>query len=228
MERRADVREPIRLRVTFKSFRALLSEYTTSISRGGCTLKLPTSLPPDTVFNFELTVEGRETRSIEIEGRVVHSTPRAGGGFDVGITYVPISTPRRVATTRFLDEVFSEKLAKRSHARVPVNIVAEEEGGEGRYLIRDLSRGGMGLRLGAHQPLPEGIALGREVKITVIHDGDQPFLLDGVVVRLDVPASASGRAGIGLQFRNLTEANARLVDALLYLHRPQLVQLRFL
>lgn len=227
MERRSEVREPIRLKVTFKSLRALLSEYTTSVSKGGCTIRSPNAIDPETVFIFALTAEGRERKSIEIEGRVTHSTARTDGGFDVGISYVSASSPRRVATTRFLDEVFAEKLAKRHHARVPVNLIAEDAERPLRYLVRDLSRGGMGLKLAVDRELPATLALGQRVQVSVIHDGDIPFVFFAVIVRLEPGTAQKKQPSIGVHFVDLDEANSRVIDALLYLHRPQLIQLKF-
>lgn len=222
------MREPIRLKVTFKSLRALLSEYTTSVSKGGCTIRTQSAIEPGSVFIFALTAEGRERRSIEIEGRVQHSTPRSDGGFDVGISYVSASSPRRVATTRFLDEVFAEKLAKRHHARVPVNLIAEDADRPLRYLIRDLSRGGMGLKLAVDRELPADVCLGQRVQVSILHDGDLPFIFFGTIVRLEGGSATKKQPSIGLRFINLDEANSRMIDALLYLHRPRVVQLKFL
>lgn len=215
-------RQPIRLRVTYKTARALLTEYTTSVSRGGCTIKSRAALETGATFIFELTAEGMERRCLEIEGKVVHATPRPDGEFDLGIQYLALSSPRRVAMTRFLDHVFAEQLAKRNHARVPVNILADDADDETRYLIRDLSRGGMGVRLsGSKQP-----TIGARVDVVVVLDGDIPFELSAEVVRVD-PGSDKRPPSVGLRFQELTEAQDRLIHALLYLHRPQLVQLRF-
>jgi c-di-GMP-binding flagellar brake protein YcgR len=228
MERRSEIRQPIRLRVTFKSVHALVSEYTTSVSKGGCTIRAPVAVPPDTVFMMELSLEGQPRRSLEIEGRVVHATPRKDKGFDIGISYVSASPPRRVATTRFLDQVFAEQLANRKHSRVPVNLIAEDSSSSAvHFLVRDLSRGGMGLKLPAEKSLSTDIEEGQAVEITVWHDGDEPFVFDSTIVRLDRGAPPKKPASIGLRFVKLSEANQRLVDALLYLHRPQAILLRF-
>ncbi len=228
MERRSELRQPIRLRATFKSVRALISEFTTSVTKGGCSIRSATEVPVGSVFVLELASEGRVNRSIEVEGRVIHCTVRADGAFDVGIHYVASSSPRRVAMTRFMDEVLAEQLARRSHARVPVNLIAQDVyEPEIRYLVRDLSRGGLGLKVPSERTLPPGLALGHQAVITVRHDGDTPFVLDGTVVRL-VPGDPPRRqASIGIRFDDLSEANGRLVDALLYLHRPELILIRF-
>jgi c-di-GMP-binding flagellar brake protein YcgR len=226
-QQRASERQPIRLRVKYSNARALLSEYTTSLSRGGCSIRTGAVLPPDAVFVFELTVEGRETRCIEVEGRVAHSTPRRDGGYDVGIEYVSLSSPRRVAMTRFLDQVFAEQLANRQHARVPVNLVAEDAEDGSRYLLRDMSHGGVGVRLAEGRALPEGVWVGQQVEVIIVLDGDEPFVLPTNVVRLEDVTPTRKQAAIGLKFTELDEASQRVVLALLYLHRPQLIQLRF-
>lgn len=228
MERRADLRQPIRLKVSFKSVHALVSEYTTSVSKGGCTIRSPVAVTPDTVFMMELSLEGQTRRTLEIEGRVIHSTPRKDAGFDIGISYASASPPRRVATTRFLDQVFAEQLANRKHSRVPVNLIAEDaENAQLHFLIRDLSRGGMGLKLPAEKTLAGTVVEGQCVEVTIWHDGDEPFVFDSTVVRLDRGAPPGKPASIGLSFVKLSEANQRLIDALLYLHRPQAILLRF-
>ncbi len=228
MDRRDDLRQPIRLRATFKSVRSLISEYTTSVSKGGCTLPSKKPLEPGQIFILELATEGQSRKSLEIEGRVVHSTERKGGGFDIGIQYVAVSTPRRVAMTRFLDQVFAEQLAARSHARVPVNLVAQDADDPSfHYLIRDLSRGGMGLRLAVERPLPSTLRQGASVGIVIKHDGETPFELKATIARLEAGAGPKRQPTIGLRFEPLNDANQRVVDALLYLHRPRLVLLRF-
>lgn len=228
MERRSEVREPIRLRVSFKTVWALISEYTTSISRAGCSIRSAQTVEPGQVFLLELSLEGRARNAITVEGRVVHCTARKDGGFDVGIQYVSASTPRRVATSRFLDEVFAEHLANRKHARVPVNLIAEDADDGTKYLVRDLSRGGLGLRLPMERSLPRERALDQRVELVVLHDGDLPFILPAKIVRLDAGEAPKRQPGIGLRFEALGEANARLVDALLYLHRPRRIVVRFL
>lgn len=229
MERRAELRQPIRLRATFKSVRALINEFTTSVTKGGCTIRSATEVPVGAVFLLELAREDRVNRSIEVEGRVAHCTPRPGGGFDVGIEYVSASSPRRVAMTRFMDEVLAEQLARRSHARVPVNLIAQDVyEPEIRYLLRDLSRGGMGLKLPSERSLPPTLALGHRAEITVRHDGDTPFVIGGMVVRLNPGDPPRRQASIGVRFENLSEANGRLIDALLYLHRPEMILIRFM
>ena len=225
MERRAATREPINLKVEFKTVRGLVSEYTRSVARGGCSIRSQKPVEPGTVFLMKLTLEGSSSKSLEIEGKVVHSTPRKEGGFDVGIEYVSASPPRRVATTRFLDQVFAEQLANRKHARVPVNLVAEDaDDASLKFLVRDLSRGGMGLKLPTGRAIPERVKLGGRADLSIWYDGDEPFVFGASIVRLETGAQAT----IGICFDELSEANQRMVDALLYLHRPQAILIRFM
>ncbi len=227
-DRRDELRQPIRLRVTFKTVRALVNEYTTSVSKGGCVIRAEKALEPGTVFLFELSTEGHARKTVEIEGRVVHATPRKGGGFDIGISYVSTSTPRRIAMTRFLDQVFAEQLSNRNHARMPVNLIAEDQSDPSvRYLLRDLSRGGVGLRLAVERPLPSDLTPGQRVQIIVHHDGDVPFYLEALIARLDAGDPPKRQPAIGLSFDQLGEANQRVVEALLYLHRPKRLQVKF-
>ena len=229
MDRREHPRHPIRLRVAFKSIRALINEFTTSVSKGGATLFAGNAVEAGEVFVFELASERHSRKSIEIEGRVVHCTPRRGGGFDVGVEFVALSSPRRVAVTRFLDEVFAEALLKRHHARMPVNLVAQDFGDpQLHYLVHDLSRGGMGLKFPCERAIPSELWTGDRLEVIVRHDGDTPFTLFATVAWLHPGAPPHGQASVGLRFEGLSEANQRLVDALLYLHRPESILLRFL
>lgn len=229
MKRRAHPRHPIRLRVAFTTARALVCEYTTSVSKGGCSVRSSTPVDVGLSFVFELAVEGQPHRKLEVEGRVVHTTARKDGGYDVGVEYAPVTGARQVETARFLDEVFAEQLAKRKHARVPVNLVAEDLADANlRYLVRDLSKGGMGLRLPADRALPPGLAAGDRAELQIWHDGDAPFVFGASVARVQDVAGRGSQASVGLCFDELSEANQRLVDALLYLHRPRSLRLRFL
>lgn len=228
MDRRSDTRQPIRLRVEFPNVKALVAEYTTSISKGGCTIPAAKALPVGTRFVFELTVTSKTTKTIEIEGVVVHATPRKDGKFDLGITYSESSTPRAIARTRFLDEVLAEQLANRKHARVQVNLVIEDlDAPKQKYLLRDLSRGGFGLKLRTDSPLPEAWKIGTRAELSLFHDGDVPFVLPCQIVRVERKEGGGHRDSLGLAFVELCDANARIVDALLYLHRPQGLFIRF-
>jgi c-di-GMP-binding flagellar brake protein YcgR len=229
MERREHPRHPIRLRVTFKSIYSLINEFTISVSKGGCSIFSVDAVEVGKTFVFELASERNARRSVEVEGRVVHCTPRKRGGYDVGLKFSSLSSPRRVAVTRFLDEVFAEELLNRHHARVPVNLIARDPGdSERQYLVHDLSRGGMGLRFPSPRGLPLPLEIGNLVEITVRHDGEVPFAMTASVAWLRPGSSPHAQVSAGLRFEDLSEANQRLVDALLYLHRPEVIFLRFL
>jgi c-di-GMP-binding flagellar brake protein YcgR len=229
MNRRTQLRQPIRLKVVYRDAKALVAEYTRSVSRGGCSIVTARPLEVGTLFLFHLSTEDAPSKFVEVEGKVVHATKRRDGEYDLGIEYASSSSPRRVATTRFLDQVLSEKLSKRKHARVPVNLVVEDlDTPNTKYLLLDLSRGGFGLRLGTGVSLPEGLSKGRSAELSVYLDGEAPFQIPCAVVRLEPLTATKRQAGIALEFVRLSEANERLVDALLYLHRPQGVFLRFL
>lgn len=225
MERRGAPREPISLRVEFKTVRGLVSEYTRSLSRGGCSIRSATSAEIGTVFLMRLALEGTTRRSLEIEGKVVHSTPRKDGGFDLGIAYADARGPRQVATTRFLDQVFAEHLANRSHARMPVNLLAADaDDPELKLLVHDLSQGGMGLKLPAGSAVPDRVKLGGRAEVSIFYEAEVPYVIDASVVRV----AQATRATLGLRFEAVSEANRRLIDALLYLHRPDAIRIRFM
>src|SRR5262249_36572769 len=94
---------------------------------------------------------------VEILGEVVWCKAAKGSSMhEVGIRYVP-SQEKRQALEAILDQIFREHAFERAriHVRVPVNLVAADTVQPSRkYLVRDISRGGIGLRLPMDLDLP--------------------------------------------------------------------------
>ena len=160
----------MRLKVEFRNARALLTEYTTSVSKGGCRIECRQQLKLGTRFIFEMFAKNSR-EPVEIEGVVTRCdkslTPDL---YEIGIQYAP-SEGKRAALEGVLDEIFEEHRYEKArlHPRLPVNLVVGDSVDPGlKYLIRDLSRGGMGLRLPAAAQLPGHIQSGALVCLAVV------------------------------------------------------------
>ena len=69
----------MRLKVSYKTPEALLSEFTRSVGRGGVTIESKKSLPVGTRFVFELRAQGvRESRRDLRRGAEGHHDRRSG------------------------------------------------------------------------------------------------------------------------------------------------------
>lgn len=228
-ERRAHPRQPIRLKVTYESARSLVTEYTTSVSKGGCLVETTRPLPMGTQFLFEMYDRGA-TEPVEIEGRVVRSEPVEGTDrYLVGIEYVA-SEERRAALDQVLERVFAEHRQEkaRRHPRIPVNLVARDgRDARLRYLIRDLSLGGLGLRLPGNRDLPEGLALKTAVAFSIELEEHAAVEIAGEVVWMLQGRSGFTQAGIGVEFLPLTKSKRQVLEKLLRLHRPASLKVSF-
>jgi hypothetical protein len=206
--------EPIRFRVSFRSAAALLAELTRSIHRGTVSLPSPRPLPPGTRFLFELHASGVTTPA-EVLGEVVQVTPRAEGGFLLAIRYFPGQSRAGVdaALERLLDAHRFEQL--RRHPRIPLHLRAQEERtGAPRYLVRDLSRSGMGVEVETGA-LPAYVRTGQPFLLEVGLEGGL-LALHGEVVWTWSPAPPGTRpAKLGARFGRLRpEVQARLDEVL--------------
>lgn len=228
-DRRNDDRQPIRLKVVYRNARSLITEYTSSISRGGCRLQSKKELEPGTRFIFDLFARNSET-PVNIEGRVAWCKPSATAGtFDVGIQY---STTREQdeSLQRVLAAIFADEQNEKArlHPRIPVNLVADDAvDPEMKYLIKDLSRGGVGLRLPAEANVPASVEMRTFVVFAVTFPGEQPLEVGGEVVW-----TVQGRAGyttpaIGVAFVGMGEAQQSAIDRLCGLVRPESLTITF-
>lgn len=228
-DRRVHERAPIRLKVTYKSARALITEFTTCVSRGGCAIRSPRQLDVGTRFVFELSARGEES-GVEIEGEVVRCDPSAAQGqWEIGIRYITAAQGRATLES-VLEKVFAEHQYEkaRRHPRVPVNLVAEDvDDPSRRYLIRDVSRGGLGLRLAQNESLPDNVTAGARVTFTIQFP-------DSVAVdlRAEVAWTAQARppyrqGALGLSFPVLGTRQLEVLEMLVRLHRPERILVSF-
>lgn len=226
-ERRGADRKPVRLKVVFRTAHSLLTEYTTSVSKGGCRIEAHQPIEIGTRFIFEMFA-GKSRSPVEIEG-VVKRCEKAStaGRYEIGIQYTP-AEGKRAALEGVIDEIFSEHEYEkaRRHARVPVNLIATDAGTpQLKYLIRDLSLGGLGLRLPAGAPVPAHVQVGSGVRLTV--RSQVPIEIAGEVVWTVAGIGALTHPGIGISFVGMGPEQEQAIDALSRLQRTVALTLSF-
>lgn len=136
---------PVRLKVNYKSPESLLGEFNRSVGQGQVAIESRKNLPLGTRFVLELHASGVE-EAVEVYGEVVETIPLDEGKFLLAIQYDP--GPDRRGVEAVLARIFasqeSEKM--RRYPRIPFNLRANEELADSPgYIIRDLSRGGVGV-----------------------------------------------------------------------------------
>jgi uncharacterized protein (TIGR02266 family) len=224
--RRAHDRLPIRLEVVYRSARSLVTEYTTSVSKGGCRLQSKQPLAVGTRFEFQM-LSGPGAKPVEILGEVVWCQPGPEKGLhEVGIRYLP-ADDKRAALEAVLEEIFKEHAfdKKRVHVRVPVNLVAEDAAQPTRkYLVRDISTGGIGLRLPVDLDLSDELKTGTRVTLAVTL-GKDTVEIRGEVVWTLARRPGLTHAALGVTFRDLGPEHLRTIEALCHLSRPAVLRL---
>lgn len=150
----------IRLKVSYKSAEALLSEYTRSVGKGGVAIESRRAVPVGTRFVFELHAQGVD-KAVEVFGEVIGVTGGDGGKHLLNIRYDP--GQQREGLDALLSRIFEahryEKVRK--HARIPLNLRATEEAPYSpSYLIRDISMGGVGVEVEANN-VPRHVRVGQ-------------------------------------------------------------------
>jgi hypothetical protein len=220
-ERRSHRRRAIRLNVVYRSARSLVTEYTTSVSRGGCRLQCKQAIAVGTNFVFQM-LANKSTLPVEIVGEVMWCRPATEPGlFDVGVKYVP-SEDKRAALESVLEQIFQEhdKEPTRLHVRVPVNLVAQDTvTPTRRYLVRDISHGGIGLRLPMDLDLPDDL-VPRTLVNFAVKLGQSVVEIGGEVVWTLKRRPGFTHAAIGVAFVGAGPAQHEIIDALVHLSRP--------
>ncbi len=153
--------EPVRLKVSYKSASALLSEFTKSVGKGGVAIESKKKVAVGTRFVFELhNAEASATDKVEVLGEVVSVTPQSKGKYLLNIRY-DAGTDRKGldgVLMRIFDAHKAEKARK--HPRVPINLRATEETPYSpSFLVRDISGGGVGVEVESPS-LPRSVSLG--------------------------------------------------------------------
>lgn len=225
-ERRAHPRLPIRLKVGYRKAQSLVTEYTKSLSKGGCCIESQHPLAVGTRFLFEMYAQGLP-EPVLVEAAVVRCNP-VGGHYDLSVAYVA-SHDKRAGLEAVLDKIFADHLRERvrKHPRIPVNLFARDGRDERvRYNITDLSLGGCGLALLGKETTARAAA-GTPVLLTIESEGNRFDLSAEVVWTRDAP-DGQGEARMGLRFVTLTDAERRIVELMSRLHRPLRATVTFL
>lgn len=144
---------PIRLRVSYRTPESLIGEFTRSVGVGNVALESRRKVPVGTRFVFELHAQG-VTTPVEVLGEVTQVTQSAPDRFLLSIKY---RTPgeNRAGLDAMLERIFDahryEKLRK--FPRIPIHLRATSDTPYSpSFLVRDVSRGGIGVEVEAPQP----------------------------------------------------------------------------
>lgn len=218
--------DPIRLKVRYSNDRELLTEYTGSISRGGCVIKTEKPIPVGTEFLFEMSSD-QNLAAAEVRGRVVRVS-EGQGRYDVVVQYSSDERTRQALEAVLMRVMVDpHRIQVRQHPRIPVNLVCRGEvEREDKYLVRDLSMGGMGLALAAGRPLPDKLELGTGAHIKIKLGQDATIYLQGRVAWL-AAMSEKRRATVGVQFQTLTDSQRLVIYGMTHLFRPEELLLSF-
>jgi uncharacterized protein (TIGR02266 family) len=229
-DRRVHERRPIRLQVGYRTAHSLVTEYTRSISKGGCLLELRHPVAIGTLFIFEMSAPGLPD-PVEVQSRVVRvDPPDERGLYPVALEYIATSEEKRRALDSAIDRIFAEqeRQGMRRHPRIPVNLLAQDSRLAGRrYLVRDLSLGGMGIRMPDFGEPPPEIRKGTPVLIA-IEAGGEKVDLSGEVVWIQGAGREFEEVALGIRFDWLAYSEHALVELLTRLARPQAITFTFL
>jgi hypothetical protein len=174
------VASPVRLKVSYKTPEALLSEYTRSIGRGGVSIASRKSVPVGTRFIFELKAKG-VTQPVEVHGEVVAISQADTGLHLLQVKYDPV--PERAGLEAVLQKIFDahqyEKVRK--HPRIPLQLkVVESKLDSTLFQLKDVSRGGMGFEIESPQ-IPRGVSVGNAFLLELGFEGGA-LVLHGEIV----------------------------------------------
>ncbi|MRI90149.1 pilus assembly protein PilZ [Aggregicoccus sp. 17bor-14] len=155
----------VRLKVSYKSPAALLGEFTRSVGQGVVALETQKDVGVGTRFVFELHASGVEA-PVEVLGEVVQVAVQPSGRRLLTVRYD--AGGDRAGLDAVLQRIFDthEHEKMRRFPRIPLNLRATEDAPfSPAFLVRDISRGGLGLEV-------EAPALPRSVRVGT------PFLLE--------------------------------------------------
>lgn len=152
-------RPPIRLQVSYKTPEAVLTEFTRSVGKSVVALESRKKVPLGTRFIFELKAAGVE-EPIEVHGEVVQVAPTERAKWRLTIRYD--AGDNRKGLDALLQRIFDahQKEKVRKHPRIPIQLRATEEAPYSpSYLVRDISRGGVGIEIESPK-LPKQVYVG--------------------------------------------------------------------
>lgn len=214
---------PIRFRVSYRSAEALVTEYTTCMSKGGCALVAKRRVAKGTKFVFEMHAPGQPD-PLEVEGEVVHIRAiRATPNFEVGVEY-KTTGPQRDVVDSLLSKIGVDPNYElvRGYPRIPVNLVARDRDVPATYLIRDLSRSGMRLE---GRTFADDLRLGTPVELEVWLEAESPPVSVRGQVAWVQRGSRVVRTLVGVKFEKPTDVGAAVIGRLTRLHRPHRLEL---
>jgi hypothetical protein len=152
-------REPVRLKVTYKTPETLLGEFTRSVGKGGVAIESRRKLDLGQRFVFELWAKGLKT-PVEVLGEVVQCNPLTKGKYLLNIRYDSATDRKGLdeMLQRINDSHQYEKVRK--HPRVPLMLRATQEAPYSpSYAIRDISLGGLGIEIESDK-VPPAVKVG--------------------------------------------------------------------
>jgi Tfp pilus assembly protein PilZ len=210
----------VRLKVAYKTPQSLVGEYTRSVGQGGVTLETRRSLPLGTRFTFEMHLKGM-SRPVEVLGEVVQVEPRAQGRFLLSVRYGAGQDQSPLKAV--LEYIFAqdEQTGLRRFPRLPLHLRAlENRPLSPTFLVRDISRGGVGLEVEA-PALPRVVQIGTPFLLEMdMREG--PLMLHGEVVWTStVPRKRSDTVtpGFGATFGRLRPDMVDRLEALMALEQ---------
>jgi CheY-specific phosphatase CheX len=220
----AEVSAPaIRLRVGYHSAQSLIAEYTARLASRSCLLATRKAVDPGAIFVFEMYCPDHET-PVELEAEVVRARPIYGTSvtYELAMQY-RASRAGQAALEGLLRRIeIDRSYAKvRAFPRIPVNLSAEDAGGEHRgYVVRDLSQGGMLLEC---QAAGRGMQRGARALLGVSFAEQEPLVFLPGTVRWNRANPVDGSVQLGVAFSNLdtlTGVQRGTLDFLTRLTRP--------
>lgn len=143
---------PIRLKVNYRTPESLIGEFTRSIGAGNVALESRRAVPIGTRFVFELHAQGVQ-EAVEVLGEVVQVTA-VDDRFLLTLRYGR-DGENQAGLDAMIQRIFDahrfEKLRK--HPRIPIHLRATSDTPYSpSFLIRDISRGGIGLEVESPTP----------------------------------------------------------------------------
>lgn len=208
----------VRLRVAYKSPAALLGEFTRSVGQGCVALETHRDVEVGTRFVFELHASGVEA-PVEVLGEVIQVTRQPNGRRLLTVRYD--AGGDRVGLDAVLRRIFEsyEHEQLRRFPRIPLHLRATEDAPfSPAFLVRDISRGGLGLEVEA-PTLPRSVRVGSPFLLEMaLATGQLPLHGEVVWTTSSVAGSTPAVApGFGVQFGKLRLDIADRLEQLLAL-----------
>ncbi len=201
----------VRLKVAYKSPKALLGELTKCVGRGGVRIESGKPLPVGTRFVLELHAGG-VGQPVEVLGVVQSVIESSPGRHILHIKYEP--PDERSGIDEVLQKIFSIADKQRKHPRVPLHVRAVENRPDAPgFRIRDISLGGVGIDIESAS-IPPHIDVGVPFLLLMKLTTGQ-LALHGEVAWTTVSSSTELTPILGIAFGVLTPGTKKLLEQLL-------------